>query len=240
MIMRAVLDYTRPVVVFDLDDTLYKERDFAFSGYCAITSEIARRYQGENISQLTSFLPHIMAGALEAGENPMDAMVAAAGDYAIPIAEAVEIYRNHFPSVTLSDVWMQTLRSISKQGISMGVITDGRGHTQRAKIKALGLDEFIPSEDILISEEQGVSKIEPAMFRHFVSKYPNASAFIYIGDNPAKDFKRPALMGWHTVGLRGETENIHPQSGGFPPAEWIDTPSRLLNIIDGLKAVNTM
>ncbi len=239
--MESILDYTRPVLVLDLDDTLFPEADFAFSGYKAIAAEIKRRNGAEpTIEQLTDFLPHIMTGAREAGENPMDAMVAACGRHAIPIDEAVEIYRSHTPELTIQQIWLKTLDSFAEQGIATGIITDGRSHTQRAKIRALGIERFFPAEDIMISEEQGFSKTEPAMFRHFVSKYPNASAFIYVGDNPAKDFRRPALMGWHTVGLRGTEANIHPQTGGFQPSEWIDSPEQLTSIVNRLKAANTL
>ena len=56
------------------------------------------------------------------------------------------------------------LEHMQAMGIPMFIITDGRSFTQRNKIRALGLYDFIPWNNIFISEEMGCEKTNPAAF----------------------------------------------------------------------------
>ncbi len=171
----------------------------------------------------------IMEQALARGENHYSALEGLLGSYGI----AEEKIRETMPSLVAScrahlpdpDIYSlrkdaaQLLESLRKKGIRMGLITDGRSVTQRRKIESLGLSEYFPPEMILISGETGSGKESPANFEHTVRLLPEASRFIYIGDNPAKDFLNPNLLGWETVCLLDSAgRNIHSQ----PPAEWPD------------------
>lgn len=231
------LGHTGPVVVFDLDDTLYYERDYAASGYRAIAAALAPL---ANVADRTAIeeLPDAMLSALDSRLNPIDAMLRHLGHeradrLGATVDFALRIYRSHIPNLSLSPLWTDTLHTLSAAGVATGIITDGDGSRQRAKIRALGLEAFFNPADIMISQEAGADKSQPQMFRHFTGRYPNASAFAYIGDNPAKDFRRPAMMGWLTIGLRDSGHNIHPQNPpeAFMPEIWIDSPAVLPQVI---------
>ncbi len=65
-------------------------------------------------------------------------------------------------------------------------------------------------------------------------RYPNASQFIYIGDNPAKDFYWPRRLGWRTFGLRDMVKiSINKQviSSGTHAEIWIDDLSEIISLI---------
>jgi putative hydrolase of the HAD superfamily len=63
-----------------------------------------------------------------------------------------------------------------------------------------------------------------------------AERYVYVGDNPAKDFIAPNQLGWITIGLRGNSRNIHTQTSIHfnstqLPRIWIDQFSQLINTL---------
>jgi len=199
MTINTDTSYHGPVVALDLDDTIYKERDFAISGYRAIDTLFA-----------DDVLP-AMTRALLNGGNPLDAALEASGQPNPPtIPQMLRQYRYHTPHITPSPGAIEFLTTLQKQKIHTALITDGRSVTQRNKIAALGIQQFFSPEMIIISEEIGADKTSPIPFRQLVRLRPEASRFFYIADNPAKDFLYPNLLGWTTIQLRISPElNIH-------------------------------
>ena len=78
-------------------------------------------------------------------------------------------------------------------------------------LNALGLNRWINNNDVVISEEFGSEKPSLANYEYFMKRYPNAE-FTYVGDNPKKDFFAPNQLGWNTVCLLDNGENIHKQT----------------------------
>jgi putative hydrolase of the HAD superfamily len=113
---------------------------------------------------------------------------------------------------------------------SLVILTDGRSVTQRLKIEALGLTRF----PVYISEEFSSEKPSSERFLKIVCKF-ECNKYVYIADNPQKDFLAPNSLGWHTIGLRGDQRNIHSQNIDALPEEylpniWIDSLSDLLTL----------
>lgn len=230
--MESELAYTGEVVVFDLDDTLYKEADYLKSGFRAV-AHLASSLTGEDADTLYA---DMMAERLDGG-NAFDML---AGRYFGPdsgfVRQAVGTYRYHKPQIAPSPGADELLRCLATQGTRLAIITDGRSVTQRNKIEALGISRHFPPANILISEETGAEKSALTPWQTVVRTYPNASRFIYVGDNPAKDFRMPRLLGWFTVGLRDtDGVNIHPQehvpSAAHAPHVWIDRLTELSPIL---------
>lgn len=224
----ADISYHGPVVAFDLDDTLFRERDFCRSGFKYLCDRDKYRVlQGPDYpsrEELDS-LSARMDAELTAGRNPFVPFE----DFFRPLAEqqnqkwdfAVHLlaYRSHLPAhLTLDPEIKSTLDTLSERGIKMALITDGRSNTQRRKIEALGLDRYIPEEMILISEETGFEKLHSKeMFATVVRHYPEAKEFFYVGNNPEKDFYHPNLMGWTTVNVPPHPDDVHPDA--MPPSQ---------------------
>lgn len=222
------IHYHGPVVVFDLDDTLFSEREHAVSAYREVAG-----MPDLTTPALSERVVNVMTAALDNGSNPFDALDALLeGDRIgtfFTTAQRVEVYRRHRPHrLTLYPDALELLDSLRQRGIRCAIVTDGRSLTQRAKLKALGIaDRFHPA-DIIISEESGHDKSEPDNFAAIVHHYPEASRFIYIGDNPAKDFDIPAMLGWDTVCLLTRGANIHPQT----PSPELKTVASLCELIN--------
>lgn len=195
------------VVVFDLDDTLYKEREYVFSGRRAVA-----RYVSEKTGIPYDTLIEQMKAFGPTDPGAFDALIAHVGAERLSITEVLEVYRSHEPEIRLDAEADALLSRLKTEGIRMALVTDGRSVTQRMKIKALGLERFFDADSIFISSETGGDKTTPLSFEAVERRYRGASRRLYIGDNIAKDFRQPRLRGWTTVMLADpEGLNIFPQ-----------------------------
>lgn len=216
-------NYHGPVVAFDLDDTLARERDYCRSGFRYLCDPVRYRvFEGEPYPTRDDLrtLEEEMDRRLTTGVNPFDpfdhyfeALASERGEE-WNLKKHIEAYRNHIPNgYTLAEGVADTLNALSERGIRMAVITDGRSNTQRRKIEALGLDRFMAPEMILISGETGFEKTHSKeMYSMVVRNYPEASHFYYVGNNPLKDFYHPNLMGWTTIGVGPHPDDVHPDA----------------------------
>ena len=187
------------IIAFDLDDTLYKERDYVISAYREIT-----RYYGDIVPEDTKNKFYSFTKPYEAFEF----LAAAVPETNAEIMK--DIYRSG--NVTLADTEgaAETLACLKNKGFRIAIITDGFSVRQRGKINALKLNNL--ADCIIISEETGCDKHSPVPFRLLQNTFKDACRFCYIGDNPEKDFYHPNIMGWSTVMIfDGKKQNIHTQ-----------------------------
>ncbi|MCM1004795.1 MAG: HAD-IA family hydrolase [Prevotella sp.] len=231
--MNMELGYTGLLIAFDLDDTLFSEIEFVKSGYKAV-AKMSLSYLKEPVS--ADFLFKKMLECYHSGNNAFDWLASQINSETEPfISKCVDTYRYHTPKITLQSGVMRILETFRRAGVRMALITDGRSRTQRLKLSALGIEHFFPPDNILISEEYGSDKTSIYPWQTLVRKYPNARKFIYVGDNPAKDFTMPDKLGWLTIGVRDAGENIHSQSSTSDtnnnPQIWINNISELLHVL---------
>lgn len=200
------------VVGFDLDDTLAPEALFLKSAIA-----VAARYLSERFPTLSAFrIEGVMWNAVTRHMNHYSALEDLLEKDGLSkfcdMKEIVAMMRNHKPDPAiyhLAPSVKATLNHLHDEGIAMALITDGRSTTQRNKIQTLGLDRYIEEKNILISEETGYDKHHAVNFISVMNRNPGKSRFIYIGDNPAKDFVHPHSLGWQTYCLPAFPLAIH-------------------------------
>lgn len=228
-------------VVFDLDDTLYKERDYVDSGCSAVAQTIGATYR-QDPKVLIDMIQR--APVVAKGFDALMDFINSEGGSNLTIKEILEIYREHVPTLHLPEESRQLLDFLktAHPEIRLGLITDGRSIAQRAKIKALGLNRYFPEEYVIISEEIGADKHSVAPFKALMSRVNPSNdpvKYIYIGDNPRKDFLWPNKMGWLTVQLIDiNSENIKPPyeaTGDYNPKLRINSLTELPEIISDLR-----
>lgn len=205
------------MTVFDLDDTLFKERDFVTSSFRVIAREADRR----GIISYEKALAILCAGrdGGMAFSSLAEEVAARAPGCGLTEEWMVNTYRTHTPDIKLDDATESVLAALRERGETLGLITDGRSNTQRAKIKALGLERFIEPRNILVSGETGFDKTHREPFDMIMMRNPAERRYVYVGDNSAKDFIWPNKLGWLTVQLDdADGVNIHPQSSDRPAA----------------------
>ena len=183
------------IFVFDLDDTLYSERDFEKSGI---------EFVYENLS-----INHISLETILNNRKNWIEQIIDGSNNQITLQIVLDIYRNHFPTIQLYNDAKVFLEKLLSQGTEMSLITDGRSITQRNKLKALGIDTFF--KNIVISEEVNSEKPSEYNFR-MVMDNNIAENYIYIADNPKKDFITPNKLGWTSICLLDRGKNVHQQN----------------------------
>ena len=192
------------IILFDLDDTLYAERDFLHSGWRAV-------------AKASGIDPAEAYALMSSADNAFDALHERVPEFAV--ADMLSIYRNHIPDISLPRDVAEMLGRLGELYGGTGIITDGRSITQRNKIKALGIELYFSY--ISISEEIGADKTCPEPFRLAMRHFGEDKRYIYVGDNIAKDFLWPNRLGWRTVMLEEPVigRNIHSQHIKAPSAE---------------------
>ena len=197
----------KKVVVFDLDDTLYKEIDFLKSAYREIADWFRDQY---GIYGLWSEMLRYYREKKDVFQEVIDF-------YKRPVNKEflIKMYREHDPSILLDDDTKQVLDILKTKNYGLGIITDGRMVSQMNKIKALGLDTYFTEEDIVISEVWEHEKIDGFGYALMEKLFPNGG-FIYVGDNPKKDFLAANKRGWTTICLLDDGRNIHQQDFNLP------------------------
>jgi putative hydrolase of the HAD superfamily len=205
------------VLCFDLDDTLLKEIEYLKSAYMDIAfyAVSACRECSDSASILSIKAYDEMLTTYQKGENAFEQLNAYLG-LQIDLKEYLQIYRSHKPMLSLSEDADITLKTLKTQGCVLGLITDGRSLQQRNKINALGLYEYFEEENIVISEEFGSEKPAFVNYEYFMKRYPKIETFVYVGDNPKKDFLAPNQLGWQTICLLDNGQNIHKQDFDLP------------------------
>jgi putative hydrolase of the HAD superfamily len=184
------------VLVFDLDDTLYLESDFARSGFEAASAWLYREMGVANFADhchaifATGRHSHVFDEALAAAGM--------AGDRTLT-AKLIEVYRQHHPRIALAPDALEYLCNPARKA-RLALITDGYAATQMAKVKALGLEEIL--DHIIYTDVWGPKfwKPHPRAFEAIQewSGVPCAE-LVYVADNPAKDFIAPRRLGWRTI-----------------------------------------
>lgn len=212
------------VWVFDLDDTLYSEKDYQRSGYLHIADHVKKLYQ-QDVSGIIE----------EADAQNKDVLQEICCALALPDSvkqSLLWMYRLHIPTIELTPDVKCTLEVIKSRCSAISVITDGRSVSQRNKLLSLGLEQI----DSLVSEEWGESKPGDIRFKEIERRYPDESQYIYVGDNVKKDFITPKKMNWLTIGIRDTGNNIHSQdlseiSDEYHPHFWINSLSELQDYV---------
>jgi putative hydrolase of the HAD superfamily len=214
-------DVRTTVFVFDLDDTLYMEADYVASGRAHVCEQV-RRVFGHDLH------PQVEQAVANGEQDWLGYLIRHADLPSSTRESLLWAYRLHTPAITLSPDWLRLLQRLESEGRAILVLTDGRSMTQRLKLKALGLGH-LPA---LISDDWGGGdKRDPLRFHEVMRLHPEGG-WLYVGDNPQKDFIVPRELGWRTVGLRTGERGIHsqvqPQLGPeHQPDVWLDDANQL-------------
>ena len=113
-------------VIFDLDDTLYSEKQYVRSGYKAVSKRLGNEIFADKLWKY-----------FEKGKPAIDELLNEM-NCEDKKAECLEAYRFQEPNICLYDGVREMLERL-KQNYKLGLITDGRPEGQKAKIKALRL-----------------------------------------------------------------------------------------------------
>lgn len=194
-------------LVLDVDDTLFPEREYVRSGFAAAGNWVRQQYgvDGFYAEAWRRFESGSRARIFNDTLGAMGLLVADSTVHAL-----VEVYREHQPVIALYPDAIAFL-DWAKNDFLFAVITDGYARVQRRKLRALGLDKWAPY--VVVTDELGPGFWKPhsKAFELVMERFGGAAeSFLYVGDNPKKDFLAPKRLGWRTVRVRrahGEHED---------------------------------
>jgi putative hydrolase of the HAD superfamily len=182
--------------VFDIDDTLYLERDYVLSGFRAVG------HWAENALGIIGFADQAIALFREGVRgNTFDIALQRTGYPASPeiVGEMIRQYREHIPTIHLEPDAAALLAHL-QNGTRIGVITDGPEDSQRRKARALNLHSI--ASPVIFTDAWGIQFRKPhsRAFEEIQETWRlRGEELIYVADNPLKDFRAPSALGWQTA-----------------------------------------
>jgi putative hydrolase of the HAD superfamily len=220
-------------IVFDLDDTLYSERDFVLSGFQAVAnwgsvnlgisqvigySTLSNLYhQGIRNNTFNKWLEihHVQPAGI--------------------VPKLLDVYRQHLPTISPFTESINLLKTIA-DSYKIGLVSDGYLAVQQRKWAALGLDSFFDA--VVFSDSLGRANWKPstAPFELVLAELKIAPAeSVYIGDNPLKDFLGARQLGMYTIQVdhpESEYGQLQPPSSDHYPHFTIGSLTEVLTTID--------
>jgi putative hydrolase of the HAD superfamily len=212
-------------LVFDLDDTLYPERDYVLSGFRAVDEWLVTE---RGVSGFRAKAEALFAGGKRGrifDETLTELGVREDG----LVGRLVTVYRSHRPAIDLPAESVAILAA-ARGRYRLALVSDGFLEVQKQKASALGISRWIDVQ--VFSDQWGREAWKPSErpFREVMQRLPGlAGGYIYIADNPRKDFIAPRALGWKTLRMRragGEHADYDASAAEAADAE-VDTIPQL-------------
>ena len=184
-------------IVFDLDDTLIRERDYVASGFRAVAQVLAER---ETAGVAADDLYRWLWRQFESGQrgSTFDAL-RECFQLETDVATMVDIYRQHKPQIEVDPLWLQWINA--HRQLPMAIVSDGPLASQQRKVDAVAPNWANP---VILTDSWGREfwKPHPRAFQAIQDQWRiEPTNLVYIADNPSKDFVAPNRLGWYSIQL---------------------------------------
>lgn len=204
-------------VILDLDDTLYPEQAYAFSGFAVVSDWLRARLDcpfdpAEHMRSLflagqhRQIFDRVLADLIHSDPQSL-------------LPEMIHLFRTHSPRIELYPDARAALAAWHGR-FRLGLISDGTLAMQQAKVDALGLAPLF--DEIILTGQwpDGFAKPHPRAFERMETRLGlSGPALVYVADNCGKDFVAPNARGWRTVWMHrpgGIYHETTPPPGGQP------------------------
>lgn len=221
------------ILVFDLDDTLYPEINYVYSGFSHVASNLVEKY-GLNHAEVKLELQSILE---QNGRGSVfDEFLRRINRHSeVEVKRLVGLYRNHLPKLSLSKDVDLILRELGTQS-NLYLVTDGNKLVQSRKCEALNLELYF--RKIFITHRFGLDAAKPSLtcFKKIAAEEEiELKEIVYIGDDPHKDFVNLNRAGAGTVRInQGRFKGITLDSE-YEAKIMIENFSEIRNLFAGRK-----
>jgi putative hydrolase of the HAD superfamily len=195
-----------PVLVFDLDDTLYPELSYVHSGFRAVAGFLSPQL-GVSAEPLAAEL--IAEEAAHGRGQVFDNVLRQHGRWSKALVKAcLRTYRHHLPTLSLAADAERCLSRFADWPLY--VVTDGHKEVQARKVAALGVAARVRHAYLTNRYGRHRAKPAPHVFELICRRENMApNQVLYVGDNPRKDFVGIKPLGFKTVRiLRGNYAHL--------------------------------
>lgn len=205
-----------PHILFDADDTLFHFDAFAglqqlFSHYqLPFDQQEFRRYQQLNLPLWQQYQDGLIT-ATELQQRRFEPYAQRLG------VSALQLNADFLQAMTTLCTLLPGARELLDflhGKARLGIITNGFTAMQQARLEHCGVADLF--DVLVISEEVGVAKPDPAIFNHCLAQLgePDKSQLLMVGDNPHSD-----VLGAQNAGIASCWFNRHqlPLPAGIAP-----------------------
>ena len=212
-------------VLFDIDDTLFSTSEFARTARRNSIRAMIRVGVRMSEKELMRELEEVIIEFSSNYQNHFDKLLqriprskVRGTNPAIIVAAGVTAYHDtKFSHLRPYEDAVQLLRELQRTDLTLGVVTDGLMVKQAEKLLRLGVYPLFDPQAIFISDQIGISKPNPKLYRRACAAIGVApSNVLYIGDNPLNDIDPPNSLGIHTVLLQRHGKYSHLQGKTYP------------------------
>jgi len=221
-------------VVFDLDDTLYPEREYVLSGFRAAAAWAAATYGVDEAAAVRALTTLFESGVRG---NTFDLWRTGLNLPSESVSGMIRGYREHMPSLRPFPE-VEPLLTRLRPHVKTGVVSDGWAAVQRRKLAALALEKRFDA--VVCSDELGGRafwKPSTAPFEAVLQQLGVApSQAVYCADNCAKDFFGARALGMSTVRVvraGAEYFSVQPEGPDWAPDLEIDSLAALGDLVFG-------
>lgn len=205
-------------VLFDLDDTLFEQRQWLDQAWRAVAVAAASSTDPDELfDELVA-----LAGEGSAKGRIIDRALERVGASSSLVPELVAVFREFHTDNLAPYPGAREGLSCLHLTVRTGLVTDGEPGLQRAKLRSLGLEDMF--DVVVFSDELGRDrrKPHPAPFRTAVRQLGlDVDAIVHVGDHPWKDVAGAIGAGIRAVRvLTGEYRDVPSD-----PEPWFTAPT---------------
>ena len=221
-------------IVFDLDDTLYPERQYALSGFAAVADWAEGSLGIPSEQGYAELKAYFNDGVRGDTFNRLLRTHDLEPDRWVP--EMVKCYRDHTPNLKPYPETHSVLQRL-RGNYRLGLITQGHKASQQRKLEALGLTETFEAVMILGEQDRQDWKPSQVPFARLLEELElEGHQAAYIGDNPLKDFVGARRLGMLAIWVRrqdGEHANDVPPGPEYDADLELPDLTALENALEG-------
>lgn len=185
-------------VIFDIDDTLYLEKDYIYDGF----SYLSNYLQGKGIpATVDDFMQFFTTNASDAIANYLQSLHVYSKELHSTL---LQMYRERIPNIKAIPGVEALLQYLHQKNIPLGIISDGTPMAQNNKLLGLNVRHYF--DFVVFSDALGgphCRKPCDVGFRYIQKQmqipFPN---LLYIGDNADKDFYPVEHLGMQGIQYR--------------------------------------
>ena len=195
-------------IVFDLDETLYRERRFMLSGFLAVAHMVERLFA---VPAAEAFA--LLRRALARGQRgtALQELCVRFGLPAQTVGEFRALILGHQPRLRLPRESAAVLSKLRRDW-KVGILTNGPAETQARKVAALGLVRKVDA--IVYASDTGPGKPDPASFETVLDRLDaRASESVFVGDDPWCDVFGARWVGMKTIRIH---RGVHDRALAAP------------------------
>jgi len=222
-------------IIFDLDNTLYKDINFVKSGFKVVSKYLSKRCSKNAITIYNELLKLLK----KHGRGKVFNLWLKQNDlYSRQLViHLVYIYRSHKPRLFLPKLTERSLKKL-KAKYRLGLITDGLASVQRNKIEALGIEKYF--EAVVVTDEIPGYHGKPSNVAYkIVLNLIKASAeqACYVADDMRKDFIGPNKLGMVSIFSKQHAQENIKAKGEAKPQYRINKINQLFSLISKLNNI---